>query len=105
MGKKSKKERKNKSPYGSPSRESKQMPDSSSKNFFQKESNTSYYLSQKSEMLLFDKIKEPEENTENFVWRKKNQKIGIDKLDPEKVLIINRLKQEETAVSFFLFFL
>ncbi len=56
-------------------------------------------------MLLFDKVKEPEENSENFVWRKKNQKIGIDKLEPEKVLMINRLKQEETSVSFVLFFI
>lgn len=67
------------------------------KNFFQnKESKTNYYLSQKSEMLMFDKIKEPEEKTENFVWRKKNAQIGLNKLDPEKVLMINRLKQEET---------
>ncbi len=80
-------------------------PSTSTKDFFQKESNTSYYLSQKSEMLLFDKVKEPEENSENFVWRKKNQKIGIDKLEPEKVLMINRLKQEETSVSLVFFHL
>lgn len=68
--------------------------------FFQKDQTKSnYYLSQKSEMLLFDTIKEPEEKTENFVWRKKNQQIGIDKLDPQKVLMLNRIKQEETAVS------
>lgn len=50
-------------------------------------------------MLLFDKVKEVEDKTENFVWRKKDKQIGLDKLDPEKVLAINRLKQEETAVS------
>lgn len=61
------------------------------------QSKANYYLSQKSEMLLFDTIKEPEEKTENFVWRKKNQQIGIDKLDPQKVLMMNRIKQEETA--------
>ena len=68
------------------------------------QSKANYYLSQKSEMLLFDTIKEPEEKTENFVWRKKNQQIGIDKLDPQKVLMMNRIKQEETAVCIFLFF-
>ena len=50
-------------------------------------------------MLLFDKVKEPEEKSESFVWRKKNQKTGIDKLDPEKMLLLNKLKQEETAVN------
>ena len=61
-------------------------------------SKASYYLSQKSEMLLFDQIREPEEKSESFVWRKKNQQIGLDKLDPQKVLLLNKLKQEETAV-------
>jgi hypothetical protein len=55
-------------------------------------------LAQKSEVLMFDQIKETENNTESFVWRKKNQKIGLDKLDPQKVLLLNSLKQEETAV-------
>jgi hypothetical protein len=50
-------------------------------------------------MLLFDQIKEPDHGAgESFVWRKKNQKIGLDKLDPQKVLLLNSLKQEETAV-------
>lgn len=65
--------------------------------FFPDQSKSNYYLSQKSEMLLFDKIKEPEEKVENFVWRKKNQQTGVDKLNPEKVMLINQLKQEETA--------
>jgi hypothetical protein len=43
------------------------------------------------------KYKEPEEKTENFVWRKKNAQTGIDKLDSTKILLLNRLKQEETA--------
>ena len=47
---------------------------------------------------MFDQIKETENNTESFVWRKKNQKIGLDKLDPQKVLLLNSLKQEDTAV-------
>ncbi len=67
--------------------------------FFKKNSDSNYYLAQKSEMLLFDQIKEPDHgNAESFVWRKKNQKIGLDKLDPQKVLLLNSLKQEETAV-------
>lgn len=47
---------------------------------------------------MFDQIKEPDHNSESFVWRKKNQKIGLDKLDPQKVLLLNQLKQDETAV-------
>ena len=55
-------------------------------------------MAQKSETLLFETTKEPEKN-ETFIWRKKNQKIGLDKLEPEKILLLNKLKQEETAVS------
>jgi hypothetical protein len=66
--------------------------------FFNRNSNANYLLSQKSEMLMFDKAKESEEkNTEQFIWRKKNQKIGLDKLDPEKIVMLNKMKQEETA--------
>lgn len=124
MGKKSKKDHKKKSKKSHKSRsrssdsssssdastkskspDSRRMPapstsvgGSGSKDFFPKaESNTSYYLSQKSEMLLFDKVAEVEDQSENFVWRKKDKQIGIDKLEPAKVLMINRLKQEETA--------
>lgn len=68
----------------------------SMENYFQDQNRSNYYLSQKSEMLLFDKVKEPEEKVENFVWRKKNQQSGIDKLDPEKLMLVNKLKQEET---------
>lgn len=65
---------------------------------FKKTSNTSYYLAQKSEVLMFDQIKESESNTEQFVWRKKNQKIGLDKLDPQRQVLLNQLKREETEV-------
>ena len=57
-----------------------------------------WQLKQKSETLMFETTKEPEK-TETFIWRKKNQKIGLDKLEPEKIMMLNRLKQEETAVS------
>ena len=68
---------------------------------FSKDSTASYYLSQKSEMLLFEPNKEQEDKAgETFVWRKKNQKIGLDKLDPQRLLVVNRLKQEETAVGY-----
>ena len=66
------------------------------------QNNVNYYLAQKSEMLLFDQVKEPDEKAnETFIWRKKNQKIGLDKLEPEKLLMLNKLKQEETAVRNF----
>lgn len=55
-----------------------------------------WHLKQKSESLLFEATKEPEKN-ETFIWRKKNQKTGLDKLEPEKILMLNKLKQEETA--------
>lgn len=49
---------------------------------------------------MFDNFKDHEDkSTETFVWRKKNQKIGLDKLEPEKLLLLNKFKQEETAVS------
>ena len=48
---------------------------------------------------MFDQFKEPEDkSTETFIWRKKNQKIGLDKLDPQNLLMLNKLKQEETTV-------
>ena len=46
-----------------------------------------------------------EKANETFIWRKKNQKIGIDKLEPTQVLMLNKLKQEETAVGIFWEFL
>ena len=62
-------------------------------------SEKNWHLAQKSEQLLFDQVAEPEEKmNETFVWRKKNQKIGLDKLDPQQMLMVNKLKQEETAV-------
>lgn len=66
-------------------------------NYFKDQPKTDYYLAQKSEMLLFDKSVEAEDKNETFVWRKKDKKIGLDKLDPQKVLMLNKLKQEETA--------
>ena len=66
-------------------------------NYFKDQPKTDYYLAQKSEMLLFDKSVEPEDKNETFVWRKKDKKIGVDKLDPQKKLMLNQLKQEETA--------
>lgn len=66
-------------------------------NYFKDQPKTDYYLAQKSEMLLFDKSEEPEDKNETFVWRKKDKKIGVDKLDPQKKLVLNQLKQEETA--------
>lgn len=63
-------------------------------------SDMNWHLSQKSETLLYDQFKEPgEKQTETFIWRKKNQKIGLDKLEPDKYLIVNKLKQEETRVN------
>lgn len=74
-------------------------PKTSFDDLFKKTSNTSYYLAQKSEMLLFDQVKETDlTNTEQFVWRKKNQKIGIDKLEPQKQIMLNQFKREETEV-------
>ncbi len=68
--------------------------------YAKEESNINWHLAQKSETLLFDQVKEVEDKTsETFIWRKKNQKIGIDKLEPKQVLMLNKLKQEETSVS------
>jgi hypothetical protein len=48
---------------------------------------------------MFDHFKEPEDKTnETFIWRKKNQKTGMDKLDPQNLIMLNKLKQEETQV-------
>ncbi|RMZ98856.1 cactin [Brachionus plicatilis] len=61
------------------------------------ENDMNWHLNQKSETLLFDQFKEPvDKQSETFIWRKKNQKFGLDKLEPEKYLLINKLKQEET---------
>lgn len=64
-------------------------------------SNANWHLAQKSETLVFDQTPE-ETNVETFVWRKKNQKIGLDKIDPEQIVVLNKIKQEETQVSFLL---
>lgn len=76
--------------------------------FFNKNSSTAaeWHLAQKSEVLMFDRTKDDNDDknqSETFVWRKKNQKIGLDKLDPEHLLLINKMKQEETRVQLFLF--
>ena len=48
---------------------------------------------------MFDNFKEPEDKSnETFIWRKKNQKTGMDKLDPQNLIMLNKLKQEETQV-------
>lgn len=58
-----------------------------------------WHLAQKSESLLYDHAskEQDEKANETFIWRKKNQKIGIDKLEPTQVLMLNKLKQEETS--------
>ena len=49
---------------------------------------------------MFDQIKESEDkSSETFIWRKKNQKIGLDKLEPQQLLMVSKLKKDETAVS------
>jgi hypothetical protein len=61
--------------------------------------NASWHLAQKSEALLFDHgrpVELEDKSNETFIWRKKNQKTGLDKLDPQNLLMIQRLKQEET---------
>jgi hypothetical protein len=40
-----------------------------------------------------------EPKVETFVWRKKHQQIGLDKIDTKDIFNMNKLKQEETAVS------
>ena len=68
--------------------------------FFNKSgTNASWHLAQKSETLMFDNFKEPEDKSnETFIWRKKNQKTGMDKLDPQNLIMLNKLKQDETQV-------
>ena len=67
------------------------------------ETNRNWHLAQKSEVLMFDQIKEPEDKaSETFIWRKKNQKIGLDKLEPQQLLMVNKIKKEETSVSIML---
>ncbi len=69
--------------------------------FFDKISDASWHLAQKSETLMYDQRKESEEKqSETFIWKKKNQKTGMDKLEPEKMMVLNKLKQEETSVNF-----
>lgn len=64
-------------------------------------SDINWHLNQKSETLLYEQFKDPsDKQTETFIWRKKNQKIGLDKLEPEKFMLINKLKQDETRVNF-----
>ncbi len=49
-------------------------------------------------MLMFDKSKndmDEKQNEEHFVWRKKNQKTGIDKLEPAQLLMLNKVKRAE----------
>jgi hypothetical protein len=59
-------------------------------------SDANWHLSQKSETLMFDKHKEQDDrSSETFIWRKKHEKTGVDKLDFDKIATINRLKQEE----------
>jgi len=75
--------------------------------FDEKESNSiNWHLSQKSETLMFDQAKESDEkNNETFIWRKKNQKVGIDKLEPTQTFLLNKLKQEEAQVKYFFIYL
>jgi uncharacterized protein YdcH (DUF465 family) len=87
-------------------------PGTSLQDFFKinEKSERNWHLSQKSEMLLFDDkhtslddaLKQQQQSQqsagETFIWRKKNQKIGLDKLDPEQMFLVNKLKQEETNV-------
>ena len=46
---------------------------------------------------MFDQHKEIEDrNAETFIWRKKHEKTaGTEKIDVEKIALVNRLKQEE----------
>ncbi len=58
-----------------------------------------WHLAQKSEKLLYDQNKDDfndDKHQDTFIWKKKNQKTGIDKLESDKILLLNRLKQEET---------
>ena len=72
--------------------------------FNQSGTNASWHLAQKSETLMFDHFKEPEDkSSETFIWRKKNQKTGMDKLDPQNLIMLNKLKQDETQVCFIFF--
>ncbi|CAF1085442.1 unnamed protein product [Brachionus calyciflorus] len=59
-------------------------------------SDMNWHLSQKSETLIYDHIKEPDDKSaETFVWKKKHEKIGLDKVDPDKISTLKKLKQEE----------
>jgi hypothetical protein len=50
---------------------------------------------------MFDQVKESDDKaSETFIWRKKNQKIGLDKLEPQQLLMVNKIKKDETSVSF-----
>ena len=62
-----------------------------------------YYLAQKSERLLYevggaaaDDGADAEGAGGTFVWRQKDKRSGLDRLEPEQVLLVNRLKREET---------
>lgn len=61
------------------------------------DSDVNWHLAQKSEKLLFDQHQDAgDDRAERFVWRKKHEKIGIDKLDTDRISTIDRLKKEET---------
>jgi hypothetical protein len=57
-------------------------------------------LSEKSESLLYGSKTEREEPvTSNFVWKKKHEKVGIDRLDFDTMSELNARKQIEAKVS------
>lgn len=50
-----------------------------------------------------DATAEDKNASETFVWRKKNAKIGLDKFNAEHILLMNKIKQEETQVKIYTF--
>lgn len=52
-------------------------------------------LSQRSESLMHDDPLEQQQIQSTFIWRKRNEKLGVDKLDEEEVQILNKQKQLE----------
>ena len=62
-----------------------------------------WHLSQKSETLMYDDQPSEDKNAaETFVWRKKFDKSGLDKIDPKNLILLREAKQRETEVNIFI---
>ena len=67
---------------------------------YEESKSKNWALAEKSESLLYGSKTDREEAvTSNFIWKKKHEKIGIDRLDFESLSELHMRKQSEAKVS------